>query len=594
MSSGDVDAKVLPAVCPIATHIYRAGLQYSSVGSGFQYSGSSRWGGSIYWETTSPTAPIATWASGGGAGGLAFTWLQQQPPDLDLSLYGSFRTLQATPVDADASLLGLSGGTGGAWHGNGTAYTPAATTTYNIINIRPTTALSNSGGRVEVQDGPQQNVIAFSNPSMAEWNAAVAKGGDWPVLLNTTVVQPAGTTYNIVWYPLNNVDTIASVFMTTSSEIGSQGLFNPTIDNNHQPGKELWNWSVNTGANTAPYFHPYYDPAATYQYTLATTGGVSVTQVQNSTIGNVDLLLPRNIYALVGGSGNWRGAWQPNTSYAVNDVLTNAGTTYIVTTAFTSGSSFSSADMNTSTPIDELDIYWQDIVRGAWSQIEDLEWDGNYGIPFSSFNALSSGWWQIQPGNSFVPAYATTGTYPQSFTLTAKVHDAEGAVITTGTTSIDMIDRAKTSQIYWLQNGDSFTQDAGSSHYGALAAALIPNVGLVGTRTYNSGVTANEGRGGAWLSLATDNTWSMMHAGRTDGQDSLYMFPTALRRLAIRATQRCTPPLSPMPATDHPAMTFSSALHISQRVGVLRISTTAAAIRSLPAPAMLFSIRRSQ
>jgi hypothetical protein len=37
---------------------------------------------------------------------------------------------------------------------------------------------------------------------------------------------------------------------------------------------------------------------------------------------------------------NWRGPWQPNTAYAINDVFNYNGTSYIVITAFSSGSAF--------------------------------------------------------------------------------------------------------------------------------------------------------------------------------------------------------------------------------------------------------------
>lgn len=41
------------------------------------------------------------------------------------------------------------------------------------------------------------------------------------------------------------------------------------------------------------------------------------------------------------GNLNYRGAWAASTAYGVNDVITYAGNTYVVTTGFTSGSSFS-------------------------------------------------------------------------------------------------------------------------------------------------------------------------------------------------------------------------------------------------------------
>lgn len=47
------------------------------------------------------------------------------------------------------------------------------------------------------------------------------------------------------------------------------------------------------------------------------------------------------------GSGfNYRGVWAASTAYAVNDVVSNAGSTYLVTTAFTSGTTFSTTNLS--------------------------------------------------------------------------------------------------------------------------------------------------------------------------------------------------------------------------------------------------------
>ncbi len=48
----------------------------------------------------------------------------------------------------------------------------------------------------------------------------------------------------------------------------------------------------------------------------------------------------------VGLRMQYRGAWQASTAYAVNDVLTFSGTAYVVTTAFTSGTSFSLTNLS--------------------------------------------------------------------------------------------------------------------------------------------------------------------------------------------------------------------------------------------------------
>ncbi len=51
------------------------------------------------------------------------------------------------------------------------------------------------------------------------------------------------------------------------------------------------------------------------------------------------------------GVTNWRGAWAATTAYAKNDGFVQAGNGYIVTTAYTSGSSFGSTDTTNSVEI---------------------------------------------------------------------------------------------------------------------------------------------------------------------------------------------------------------------------------------------------
>lgn len=49
-----------------------------------------------------------------------------------------------------------------------------------------------------------------------------------------------------------------------------------------------------------------------------------------------------------GGGGNWnfRGAWLPSTAYAINDVVTNGGSTYLATAAITGTTSFNPGSWN--------------------------------------------------------------------------------------------------------------------------------------------------------------------------------------------------------------------------------------------------------
>jgi hypothetical protein len=49
-----------------------------------------------------------------------------------------------------------------------------------------------------------------------------------------------------------------------------------------------------------------------------------------------------------GGAANWRGAWTATTAYAKNDAYTEGGNGYVVTTAYTSGSTFGSTDTSNS------------------------------------------------------------------------------------------------------------------------------------------------------------------------------------------------------------------------------------------------------
>ncbi|WP_035979757.1 collagen-like protein [Kozakia baliensis] len=70
-----------------------------------------------------------------------------------------------------------------------------------------------------------------------------------------------------------------------------------------------------------------------------------------TTPGSTVTITVANLLASVASSGgggwNYRGAWAANTTYAVDDVVTNAGSTYLVTTAFTSGATFDATNLAT-------------------------------------------------------------------------------------------------------------------------------------------------------------------------------------------------------------------------------------------------------
>lgn len=53
---------------------------------------------------------------------------------------------------------------------------------------------------------------------------------------------------------------------------------------------------------------------------------------------------PQGPPGAAGGAFNLRGAWAPSTAYAVNDMVTYQGTSYVATTAFTSGPTFTPAN----------------------------------------------------------------------------------------------------------------------------------------------------------------------------------------------------------------------------------------------------------
>ncbi len=76
----------------------------------------------------------------------------------------------------------------------------------------------------------------------------------------------------------------------------------------------------------------------------ALNGNIGVIQNDDTTLGNASVhlnSLNAAVLALIDSGWNLRGAWVPLTAYAVLDVVTNSGSSYLCHTAHTSGAAFS-------------------------------------------------------------------------------------------------------------------------------------------------------------------------------------------------------------------------------------------------------------
>ena len=74
---------------------------------------------------------------------------------------------------------------------------------------------------------------------------------------------------------------------------------------------------------------------------FASLSGIKVA-ADNGTLGGY--VNATDLQGPAGPGINFRGAWAASTAYAVNDLVTYGGSAYIAPAAFTSGSSFNSAN----------------------------------------------------------------------------------------------------------------------------------------------------------------------------------------------------------------------------------------------------------
>jgi lysophospholipase L1-like esterase len=190
------------------------------------------------------------------------------------------------------------------------------------------------------------------------------------------------------------------------------------------------------------------------------------------------MLLPRNYYALVGGTG---------------------------------------------AAVEESNIYfYQNTVESS----DKSSWDiaANFGRQYS----YNQGFYRVQLGNTAVGAYNTT----TDITLTAAARNARGLPLrgTRVTTTVKAVSKtAKTTAASFLSIGDSLTLSSGGTANAVWQEQVqgsLTNMLSVGTRTFNNGVTNTEGRGG-WLT--TDYCRGSGDAARQAGLlDSPFMFPTGI------------------------------------------------------------------
>lgn len=126
----------------------------------------------------------------------------------------------------------------------------------------------------------------------------------------------------------------------TGNGNGGSGTPGPT-----GPAGQGFNYRGSWAASTvyAPY-DVFTNAGSSYIVTSGYTSGASFGAIDTSN---------SHIFAAAGANGsggnggsafNFRGAWTASTAYAVYDVYTNAGSSYIVTSAYTSGGSFGSTD----------------------------------------------------------------------------------------------------------------------------------------------------------------------------------------------------------------------------------------------------------
>jgi len=137
-------------------------------------------------------------------------------------------------------------------------------------------------------------------------------------------------------------------------------------------------------------------PALTPSSTITLLGDDG-TQNGTITVAQILALVP----ASGGSSLAYIGPWAANTAYAVGNVITNAGSSYVVTTAFTSGSAFSTSN---------LGLLAEAGANGAAGAAGPTGAAGAAGVGVSSFSATQSTVTAGQPSTVTVTATMTDGT----------------------------------------------------------------------------------------------------------------------------------------------------------------------------------------
>jgi hypothetical protein len=141
------------------------------------------------------------------------------------------------------------------------------------------------------------------------------------------------------------------------------------------------------------------------------------------------------VYASLGF--NFRGAWTATTTYNVNDVVTNAGSAYIVTTGFTSGSTFSSTNMSifASTP--------PPVATAAY----------NGSTPYFAGAFVTSG------GLTYQALLPSTGQPVTNTTYWSQTADAPGSASTVAAASSPIVPKAMQGLNTYIQ----FTSNSGTT-----------------------------------------------------------------------------------------------------------------------------------
>jgi hypothetical protein len=162
-----------------------------------------------------------------------------------------------------------------------------------------------------------------------------------------------------------------------------------------------------------------------------------VPNVTDQVYGDLDIILPRKIYALLGDSTN----------------------------------------------TEETKVYFRNVIKGNLNLL-NVDVDSNVGRQYSDR-------FHFEAGNTAIPEYNhNSGVHG----VTLKIRDVNLKEIHSKYTNLEIVSKSTpTTKVNLLSVGDSMTN---GNHYQRQVQEVLPNVQTVGTRTRDNGLVNGEGRGG--------------------------------------------------------------------------------------------------